>query len=105
MLRVSSGLVFLGFFFEASEFAGCERVFSKFQESESGCAAGLEMPGGMNVGEAPRSSAWRNFLARTSSADCGVRVTRPPIGKFPPLELSHGHGRMRGIWSKVTEVI
>src|ERR1700746_3909733 len=89
MLRIPSGFCFLPLFFaEVSEFVlseiVCSRfVFSKFQDSEEGWATGLGMLGGMNVGEAPRSSAWRSFLARASSRDCGERVIRAPIWKLP----------------------
>ena len=69
----SCGQPFSAEFFSASS-AG-------HQEREDGWAAGLGIVGGINVGAAPRLSARRKPLARTSSPDCGARVTQSPISE------------------------
>src|ERR1700685_2244876 len=101
--RISSGPLVCDFFF--AEFFS-EKLFSVgYQERKDGCATGLGLSGGMNAGGVPRLSARRKFLARTSSPDCGARVTRSPILRSPPQKLNQRHGKTRGIRSKVTEVI
>src|ERR1700683_58353 len=101
--RISPGRLGCDFFF--AEFFAEKAFPAGYQEREGGCATGLRLSGGMNVGGAPRSSARRKFLARTSSPDCGGRMTRSPILRSPPQKLNQRHGKTREIRSKVTEVI
>src|ERR1700692_2125802 len=77
MLRISSEVF-------AFECLSAEFFCSEAQERDDSWATELGVAGGKKAGGTPRSSAWRRFLARTSSLDCGVRVTRPPIWKLPP---------------------
>src|SRR5271167_2348569 len=70
VLRISSALTFAAVFSAEFAFLGffSKEFFSmELQERVDGCATGLGVSGGMNVGAAPRSSAWRKRLARTSS--------------------------------------
>src|SRR5271167_1090168 len=102
MLRVSSGLVSLGFFCLELVFPESSTVF---QEREDDRCAGLVVAGGTKAGGAPRSSAWRRRLARASSRDCETRVTRSPIWRSPLRNSALGMVERRRGYSKVTLVI
>src|SRR5271169_571726 len=86
--------------FVSAELASAVFRGAVLQERDDGCATGLGALGGMNVGGAPRSSAWRKLRARTSSFDFGDWVTRSPIWQAPPSETPAGAIVERGRFTR-----